>query len=94
MYIIRGTIKGERTKKYKRKDGSDGIDRKVFIDPEGSIYPVAISLRDHTLDIGEKGDEVELQVRVYPYALIEGDDGKKKRVPAEVDIYIPRERTE
>lgn len=82
MFYIKGTIKDDKQEEYNRKDGTPGLKRNLFIEPDGSIYPQRVNF-----PIGEKvgrvGDKVDMKVNIYPYYYL---DGVRKR--AFLSIYV------
>ncbi|KKQ53936.1 MAG: hypothetical protein US83_C0011G0047 [Candidatus Falkowbacteria bacterium GW2011_GWC2_38_22] len=84
MIKIKGILKKEEIKQFTKKDGTNGAIKNIFIEPEGSIYPIKISTSNLDLKIGKEGAVVELAVEAYPYSFV---DGKRKR--AFLDFYIP-----
>lgn len=86
MFILKGTLKKDETKDYTRKDGAIGRQRTLYVEPEGSIYPVAVSVPDLDKSYGEEGDAVAIDIKVFPYSFV---DGKRKR--AYLSVYIPKE---
>jgi hypothetical protein len=86
MFILKGKLKIDETKDYTRKDGVIGRQRTLYIEPTGSIYPVAVSASDLDVDYGQEGDEVEIEVKIFPYNFI---DGKRKRALS--SVYIPKQ---
>ena len=95
MFTLQGIIKGEKIKTYKKDDGSEGVDRQVYIEPEGSMFPVLVKLRDHELEIGEKGDEVTLKcfAQAIKYVEVPGQK-KKRREKAVLEIVVPHKNDE
>ncbi len=84
MFILKGTIKDDKNEKFTRKDGTPGEKRLVYIEPEGSIYPVPV---DVPLDakLGKTGEKTEIKVDIFPFYFAEG-----KRRRAYLSIYIPK----
>lgn len=87
MFTLKGTIKKEEIREFTRKDGTEGKSRTLFIEPEGSIYPIKVNLTDMELKVGKQGDKVTLEVAIFPYYI---QDKKRKR--AFVDYYIPNRK--
>lgn len=87
MFKLTGTIKKEEIREFTRKDGTEGKSRTLFIEPEGSIYPIKVNLTDMELKVGKQGDKVTLEVAIFPYYI---QDKKRKR--AFVDYYIPNRK--
>ncbi|PJC01195.1 MAG: hypothetical protein CO073_04120 [Candidatus Komeilibacteria bacterium CG_4_9_14_0_8_um_filter_36_9] len=84
MFKLTGRIKKEEIRDFTRKDGTDGQSRLVYLEPEGSLYPVKVNIRDMDLKIGKQGDLITLDVEIFPYYI---QDKKRKRAFA--DYYIP-----
>ena len=84
MIKIKGILKKEEIKQFTRKDGTQGQIKNIYIEPEGSIYPIKINTTNMDLKFGKEGSVIELDVEVYPYYF---QDGKRKR--AFLDYYIP-----
>lgn len=87
MFRITGTLKKEEVQTFTRRNGEQGQKRILFIEPEGSIYPVKVSLPDMERKVGKEGDVVTLDVEVYPFYF---DNGRRKR--ANVDFYVPNKQ--
>lgn len=90
MFKLQGILKDERIEEYPRSDGTTGRAKKVFIEPEGSIYPVQVSIANADTKVGKIGERVALSVRIYPFTLEKQDTGKSKRRKALMDVYIPQ----
>lgn len=84
MIKIIGILKKEDTKQFTKKDGTQGEVKNIYVEPEGSIYPIKINTSDINLSVGQIGDKVELEVAVFPYYFED-----KKRKKAFIDYYIP-----
>jgi hypothetical protein len=87
MFKLTGILKKEEIKEFVRKDGTPGQVRILFIEPEGSVYPIKVNVSDMDLEIGEQGDVVTLDVNIFPYYFQD-----KKRKKAFADYYIPNKR--
>jgi len=87
MFKLTGRIKKEEIRDFTRKDGTDGQSRLVYLEPEGSLYPVKVNIRDMDLKIGKQGDLITLDVEIFPYYI---QDKKRKRAFA--DYYIPNKK--
>ncbi len=87
MFKLTGVLKKEEVREFTRKDGSQGQSRTLFIEPEGSVYPVKVNVSDMDLKVGKQGEKVTVDVAIFPY-FIEG--GKRKR--AFTDYYIPNKK--
>ena len=83
MFIIKGTIKKDDVNEFIKKDGSTVQKRIIFLEPEGSIFPIKVYINDKDLDLGKIGDTVSLDVNIYPYYFL---DKKVKR--ANVNYYV------
>jgi hypothetical protein len=87
MFKLIGILKKEEVREFTRKDGSQGKSKTIFIEPEGSIYPVRVNVADTDLKVGKQGEKITLDVAVFPYYI---DNGKRKR--AFTDFYIPNKK--
>ena len=87
MYRLIGVLKKEETQEYVCKDGTPGKKRILFVEPEGSIYPVKVSVSDMDLKAGKIGEKVTLDVEIYPFYI-----QNKTRQKAFMDIYIPNKK--
>ena len=83
MFYIKGIIKDDKTESFTRKDGTPGQKRMLYIEPLGSIYPVAVNV-PLTKDYGEIGAKVEIEVSIYPFSLV-----NKQRQRALLSVYVP-----
>jgi hypothetical protein len=85
MFYIKGSIKDDKQENYTRKDGTAGQKRILFIEPEGSIYPVKV---DVPLDkkYGKVGDKVEIKVNVAAFHFVD-----KQRRRAFLSVYVPKD---
>lgn len=84
MFFIKGILKKEEIRDFTRKDGSQGQSKTFFVEPQGSIYPVRISVADIDYKVGKIGDMVTIDLSIFPYYIFEG-----KRKKAFIDLYIP-----
>ena len=84
MFKLTGVLKKEEFTDFTRKNGEIGKKRTLYIEPEGSVYPVKVTIADHDLKVGKQGETVTLMVEIFPYYV---QDGKRKR--AFTDFYIP-----
>lgn len=87
MFKLTGILKKEETREYSKKDGTQGKSRILFIEPEGTIYPVRVNLADMDAKVGKIGEKVTLDIEVFPYVI---EDKKRKR--AFCDFYIPNKK--
>lgn len=87
MYKLTGILKKEEVRDFTRKDGSQGKSRTLFIEPEGTIYPVKVNTGDMDLKVGKVGDKVTLDVSIFPFYI-----QNKQRQRAFMDIYIPNKK--
>lgn len=87
MFKIIGTLKKIEEREYKKKNGSQGKSKTLFIEPAGSIYPVKVNVSDMDLKIGKEGEQISLDVKIYPYYWEE-----KQRKKAFMDVYIPNKK--
>lgn len=87
MFKISGILKREELRKFTRKDHTEGESRVLYIEPEGSIYPIKVNVSDMDLKVGKQGEKVTLEVELFPYHFAEG---KRKR--ALLDFYIPAKK--
>ena len=83
MFNIKGTLKKDDINEFTKKDGSTVQKRIIFLEPEGSIFPIKIYINDKDLDLGKIGDIINLDVNVYPYYFL---DKKVRR--ANVNFYV------
>ena len=83
MFNIKGTLKKDDINEFTKKDGSTVQKRIIFLEPEGSIFPIKIYINDKDLDLGKIGDIINLDVNVYPYYFL---DKKVRR--ANVNYYV------
>ena len=84
MFKLTGVLKKEEIREFTRKDGTQGQSRTLFIEPEGSVYPIKVNVSDMDLKVGKQGEKVSLDVAIFPYYI---QDKKRKRAFA--DYYIP-----
>jgi hypothetical protein len=84
MFTLKGTLKKETIREFTRKDGTQGQSRELYIEPEGSLYPVKVNVSNMDLKIGKEGDVVTLKVEVFPYTFVD-----KQRKKAFLDVYVP-----
>ncbi len=87
MFKLTGILKKEEVREFTKKDGSQGASKTLFIEPEGHIYPIKVSVADHTKKFGKVGDKITLDVAIFPYYI---QDKQRKR--AFVDYYIPKDK--
>lgn len=84
MFKLTGVLKKEEVREFTRKDGSQGQSRTLFVEPEGSVYPVKVNVSDMDLKVGKQGEKVTVEVGIFPYTI---ENGRRKR--AFMDIYVP-----
>ena len=87
MFKLTGIHKKEEIRDFTRKDGTQGQSRTLFIEPEGSVYPIKVNVSDMDLKVGKQGEKVSLDVAIFPYYI---QDKKRKRAFA--DYYIPNNK--
>lgn len=87
MFKLTGILKKEEIRDFTRKDGTQGQSRTLFIEPEGSVYPIKVNVSDMDLKVGKQGEKVSLDVAIFPYYI---QDKKRKRAFA--DYYIPNNK--
>jgi len=87
MFKLTGILKKEEIREFTRKDGTQGKSKSLFIEPQGSVYPVKVNVADVDLKIGKQGETVTVEVAVFPYYI---QDGKRKK--AFSDFYIPNKK--
>lgn len=87
MFKLTGVLKKDEIKDYTRKDGTPGQIRNLFIEPEGSIYPIKVNVSDLEAKIGKLGETITLSVEVYAYQFVD-----KQRKRAFLDVYIPNKK--
>lgn len=85
MFYIKGIIKDDKTEDFVRKDGTPGQKRTLYVEPTGSIYPVAVNVPLNK-DYGQKGAKVEIEVKVYPFSFV-----NKQRQRAFLSVYVPED---
>ncbi len=85
MFKLTGTLKKQEIRDFVRKDGTPGQSRLLYIEPEGSLYPIKVNVSDMDLKVGKEGEIVTLTVAIFPYYI---HDKKRKRAFA--DYYIPK----
>jgi hypothetical protein len=83
MFKLTGTLKEDVTKDITKKDGTIVTRRFIYVEPLDSIFPIQVSINDQSLDLGNIGDEVTLDVSVYPFYF---EDGKIRR--AKINYYV------
>lgn len=88
MFYLKGIIKDEKTENFVRKDGTEGQKRLLFVEPEGSIYPVSVDVPIGKA-YGKKGDKVEVKVNVASYYFQD-----KQRRRGFLSVYVPKEETQ
>jgi len=84
---ITGILKKEEKREFTRKDGTQGKSKSLFIEPQGSIYPIKVNVSDVDLKVGKQGETVSVEVAFFPYYI---QDGKRKK--AFIDFYIPNQK--
>jgi len=87
MFKLTGVIKKEEIREFTRKDGTPGQSRLVYLEPEGSLYPIKVNIQDMNLKIGKLGDLITLNIEIFPYYILD-----KKRKRAFADYYIPNKK--
>ena len=87
MFKLSGILKKEVIQEFTYKDGSKGKNKSFFIEPQGSIYPIKVNVSDIDLKIGKQGDNVTIDVEIFPYYIVD-----KKRKKAFVNYYIPNKK--
>ena len=87
MFKLTGILKKEEIREFARKDGTQGKSKSLFIEPQGSIYPVKVNVSDVDLKVGKQGETITVEVAVFPYYI---QDGKRKKAFA--DYYIPNKK--
>jgi len=89
MFTLTGILKKEEIKEYTKKDGTAGLNRSLYIEPKGSVYPVKVNCSDMEKKIGKEGDNISLEVAVFPFYFTKNADGTSQRKRAFLDVYIP-----
>lgn len=84
MFQLTGILKKEEIREYKKKDGTQGKSKTLFIEPLGSVYPIKVNVSDIDLKFGKSGDTITVDVSIFPYYI---QDGKRQK--AFNSIYIP-----
>ena len=87
MMKITGILKKEEIREFTRKDGTQGKSKSLFIEPQGSVYPIKVNVSDVDLKVGKQGETITVEVAVFPYYI---QDGKRKK--AFTDFYIPNKK--
>ena len=87
MYKLTGILKKEEVREYTRKTGEQGKSRTLFIEPEGTIYPVKVNISDMDFKVGKIGEKITLDVAIFPFYI-----QNKQRQRAYMDIYIPNKK--
>ncbi len=87
MLKLIGILKKEEIQEFKKKDGSQGKSKVLYIEPEGSIYPVRVNVGDTEFKTGKVGEKITLDVAVYPYYWQD-----KQRKKALVDYFVPTKK--
>lgn len=87
MFKLTGILKKEEIREFTRKDGTQGQSKTLFIEPEGSVYPIKVNVADVDLKVGKIGETITLTVAIFPYYI---QDKKRKRAFA--DYYIPNKK--
>ncbi|HNV61809.1 MAG TPA: hypothetical protein PKN54_02580 [Candidatus Cloacimonas acidaminovorans] len=87
MFKLTGILKKEEIREFTRKDGTQGKSKSLFIEPQGSVYPVKVNVSDVDLKVGKQGETITVEVAVFPYYI---QDGKRKK--AFTDFYIPNKK--
>jgi len=85
MFYIKGIIKDDRVENFIRKDGTPGQKRLLYIEPQNSIYPVAVTVPLYKA-YGPVGDKIEIEVKAYPFSFV-----NRQRQKAFLSIYVPEE---
>ena len=70
---------------FNRKDGMPGQKRMLYVEPNGSIYPIAVNVPIGK-DYGKIGAKVEIEVKVWPFSFV-----NKMRQKAFLSVYVPEE---
>jgi len=83
MFNIKGTLKKDDINEFTKKDGTTVQKRIIFLEPEGSVFPIKIYINDKDLNLGKIGDIINLDVNVYPYYFL---DKKVRR--ANINFYV------
>lgn len=84
MFTLNGILKKDEIKEITKKDGSIVKKRIIYIEPKGSIYPIAVSIDNLSLNLVKIGQEISLNIEVYAFYF---EDNKLKR--ANVNYYVP-----
>ena len=87
MFKLTGILKKEEIREFTRKDGTQGKSKSLFIEPQGSVYPIKVNVSDVDLKVGKQGEIITVEVAVFPYYI---QDGKRKKAFA--DFYIPNKK--
>lgn len=87
MLKLTGILKKEEIQEFKRKDGTEGKSKVLYIEPEGSIYPVRVNVGDTDFKAGKVGEKITLDVAVFPYYW-----ENKLRKKALLDYFVPTKK--
>lgn len=88
MFYIKGTIKDFKIENFTRKDGTPGQKRTMYVEPNGSIYPLSVTVPLNK-ECGKVGSKVEVEVKIYPFSIV-----NKQRQRAFLSIYVPEDEAE
>lgn len=87
-FKVTGILRREEVKEFTRKkDGTKGQTRTLYIEQEGEISSVPVSCSDMDFKAGKIGEKVTLEIAVYPFYFADG-----QRKPAKCDYYIPNKK--
>ena len=87
MFKLTGILKKEEINEFTRKDGTDGKSKTLFIEPQGSIYPIKVNVSDVDYKAGKQGETITLDIDIFPYQIVD-----KKRKRAFADYFIPNKK--
>ena len=87
MFKLTGILKKEEVLEFTRKDGTLGKSKTLFIEPEGSIYPIRVNVSDVNFKAGKQGEKITLDLAVFSYHIVD-----KKRKRAFTDFYIQNKK--
>ena len=87
MFKLTGVLKREEIKDYTRKDGTQTKIRSLYIEPQGSLYPIKVNVPDLDLKLGKQGETITVDIEIFPYYFQD-----KKRRKAFTNFYIPNKQ--
>lgn len=86
MFSLNGTVRAIDRQSYTNKDGVLGEKIYLIVEPVGRYVSERVKVNDLSMPLPKVGDLVQLPVNAYAYTIKD-----KKRQPAYLDLYIPKE---